>query len=415
MGVGLLSLPYACRLAGWSAILILVVLAAITNYTAKLLGEIMEYQPSVKLRDGPGAYTIYGFADMGFVAFGDFGRYFMFVVFIVETFGYACVYIIIEGENLRTQLMHFDAFSGFHKTDYLILSTCVFLPPMWLPNLSVLSYMSAFGVFSSLTLFLGVIFEGAVGTKPNADYCTPPQCTGSWLNPSPTTLYKLGDLPIVIGLVMVGFAGHAVFPTIKNDMEQKGQYKRMVDVTYVLVLFAYIGMAVCGYLMFGDHAEEEVTVNLGKTLISHVIVWIVLSNPVCKYPLDMAPIAFGLESFVQITFKIPYNTWVFTSVSLLIRTLLVAVSLAAVLAIPSFAVMVALLGSLGSFTISVTFPCACYLKLFWSDLSLFVKVVNVVLVILGVFGAGVGVYGTIVGGATEDLLHLSLLPPLHGR
>lgn len=84
VGVGLLSLPYACRLAGWFTVFILFFFAWMTNYTAKLLGKIMEYQSSVKLRDGPGAYTIYGFADMGMVAFGNWGKYLMVLIFVVR-------------------------------------------------------------------------------------------------------------------------------------------------------------------------------------------------------------------------------------------------------------------------------------------------------------------------------------------
>lgn len=127
VGVGLLSLPYTCKLAGWLAIPILILFATMTNYTAKLLGRIMEYQSGVKLRDGPGAYTIYGFADMGMVAFGNWGKHFMTVLFIVETFGYACVYIIIGGENLKSQLIRFEVsiiatFIHHRHTHYRILT-----------------------------------------------------------------------------------------------------------------------------------------------------------------------------------------------------------------------------------------------------------------------------------------------------
>jgi len=410
MGVGLLSLPYACRLAGWMGVPILLLLAGMTNYTAKIIGEIMDYQPSQKLRDGPGAYAIMGFADMGSVAFGDVGKYFMFTIFFIETAGYACVYIIIEAENLKSQLMSWDAFSSFQQTDWLLLSTVVFLPPMWLPNLSVLSYMSAFGVLSSLTLLFGVVLEGAIGVAPNKQYCVEPHCTGSWIHPSPTTPYIFSDLPIVIGLVMVGFAGHAVFPTIRNDMMNKAHYNSMVDVTYCMVLSAYLGICVAGYMMFGSFAEEQITLNLGKGVISHIIIWMVISNPICKYPLDMAPITFGLEAFFQIAFKIPYNSWLFTFVSLTIRTTLVFLSLAAVVAVPSFAVMVSLLGSLGSFTICVTFPCACYLKLFWTELSLPIKCMNIVFVICGAAGSIVGVYQTVAGGAAENLGSVEIFP-----
>ena len=82
MGVGLLSLPYAMRLAGWFGVAVLLSFSALTCYTAKILGKIQEYVPAKKLREGPGAYTIYGFHDMGGLVFGEAGRLFISVVFI---------------------------------------------------------------------------------------------------------------------------------------------------------------------------------------------------------------------------------------------------------------------------------------------------------------------------------------------
>ena len=74
MGVGLLSLPYTMRVCGWLGVGVLLLFAAITHHTGKLLGRIMDYTPKHKLRDGPGAYTMYGFHDMGYAAFGQVGR-----------------------------------------------------------------------------------------------------------------------------------------------------------------------------------------------------------------------------------------------------------------------------------------------------------------------------------------------------
>ena len=74
MGVGVLSLPYTMRVCGWLGIAVLLFFAAVTHHTGKLLGRIMEHTPTTRLRDGPGAFTMYGFHDMGFAAFGAVGR-----------------------------------------------------------------------------------------------------------------------------------------------------------------------------------------------------------------------------------------------------------------------------------------------------------------------------------------------------
>ena len=89
MGVGLLSLPYTMRLSGWIGLFLVGLVSAITCYSALLLGRIMNYVPTKKLREGPGGYTMYGFHDMGMVAFGTVGKVFISCIFIIETFGYS--------------------------------------------------------------------------------------------------------------------------------------------------------------------------------------------------------------------------------------------------------------------------------------------------------------------------------------
>ena len=160
MGAGLLSLPYAMRLAGWFGLLILLFFSLLTCYTAKLLGKILDYVPYKKLRDGPGAYTIYGFHDMSELVLGKYGRPFISVIFVVETFGYCCVYLIVEGTNLQHQLRDHPWFQGWGKAEFMSMSALIFLPSCLLRNLSWLSYFSALGVICSMFMLLGVLVTG---------------------------------------------------------------------------------------------------------------------------------------------------------------------------------------------------------------------------------------------------------------
>mmetsp|Transcript_17265 Transcript_17265/g.42168 ORF Transcript_17265/g.42168 Transcript_17265/m.42168 type:complete len:294 (+) Transcript_17265:40-921(+) len=285
---------------------------------------------------------------------------------------------------------------------FMSLSALIFLPTMWLRNLAILSYFSALGLVSSICLIIGLTIDGFL-VEPDPNTCVQPECTGSILDPSPTVMYKLDNLGVLIGIVMVGFAGHAVFPTLRNDMRDKKDYNRMVDITYALVCTAYAGMACVGYAMFGEACLNQVTLNLGKNVISQVTVWIVVANPITKFALDMAPIALGVESFFQVAFHIPATGWFSILVSMVLRTLLTCMALATVVAVPDFALMMGLLGSICSFTISVVFPCACYLKIFWKSISPLEKAVNTFLVVFGLCCAATGTYCALMGAAPDAL------------
>jgi len=401
MGVGLLSLPYAIRLAGWMGVGVLVFLSLLTCYTAKILGKIQDYVPSEKLRDGPRAYTIDGFHDMGQLVFGVYGKLLISVLFICETFGFCCVFLIIEGENLSHQLGHMAYFESWQKTDFMTLSAVIFLPSCLLRNLSWLAYFSAVGVMSSFCLLFGVLATGLMNIEPNADFCKgAPSCTGSLYTPSQTDTAHMENLLQMLGLVMVGFSGHAVFPTLRNDMANKEDYPQMVNVTYAVTSVAYFTMACCGYLMFGNSAQPEVTVNMSTdTVIAQVIIWIVIVNPITKFALDLAPIALGLEAFLTVSFRIPEKSRLFLFLSGIIRILLVGLALIIVISAPSFATVLGVMGSLCSFTMSVSFPCWCYARLFWEHLGWPERIFNLVGAAFGVICAILGTWASLTSSA----------------
>lgn len=152
---------------------------------------------------------MFGFHDMAHVAFGLKGTIMVSILFIGETFGYACLYMIIEAQNLMQVLGKYQAFDGWELHHFMCLASLIFLPTMLLRNLSILSYFSAAGMAASLSLLVGVTVDGLTGAAPNPETCSPPDCTGSIINPSATDLMKLESLGVVSGIVMVGFAGNS--------------------------------------------------------------------------------------------------------------------------------------------------------------------------------------------------------------
>jgi vesicular inhibitory amino acid transporter len=83
---------------------------------------------------------------------------------------------------------------------------------------------------------------------------------GSFLHPSPTSTIHPESIPIVLGLFMVGFSGHAIMPTIRNGMANKRDYDTMIDCTYIIVAGSYMTIATLGYMMYGDQAQQQVSI-----------------------------------------------------------------------------------------------------------------------------------------------------------
>lgn len=67
-------------------------------------------------------------------------------------------------------------------------------------------------------------------------------------------------VPMSFGLIMAGFAGHAVFPTIYRDMKTPKDFNQMVNYTYIVTSIVYMTVAASGYAMFGSATMQEVSV-----------------------------------------------------------------------------------------------------------------------------------------------------------
>ncbi|CAN6484712.1 unnamed protein product [Victoria cruziana] len=125
---------------------------------------------------------------------------------------------------------------------------------------------------------------------------------------------------------------------------------------FVICTFSYGSTAIIGYLMYGNALKSQVTLNLPvEKLSSKIAIFITLVNPFTKYALIVTPIAAAIEDNL-----VSKGT---TITSLLSRTMLVASTVLVALVVPSFGDMMALIGSFLSISLSVLFPCICYLKI----------------------------------------------------
>ncbi|CAG8485557.1 413_t:CDS:2 [Diversispora eburnea] len=313
----------------------------VTNYTAKILVKCLEYDE--------GLYT---YADMGAIAFGEGIRLLISILFSLELLASTTALVILCGDSLQ---------AIFPDVSIIVLKLIAWsvMAPLTLMAIRYLSYFSLLGIFSAFALVSVLVIDGI----------TKAERPGSLIDPMPTELFpsNWGSLPMAFGLIMAGFTGHAVFPSVYRDMQEPHKYNKMVDITYFVTASVYIVMAVCGYAMFGLTTMQEVTI-----------------NPIAKYALMINPINLTLEIAY---FSIPnIENWfnkgrgrrsavkVISRMSVSLVVVLIAIQF------PGFDRVMGILGSFFSYTISVVFPCMCYLKLFGRELSWKEYILNVVII-----------------------------------
>jgi len=153
----------------------------------------------------------------------------------------------------------------------------------------------------------------------------------------------------------------------------------------------YGGIAVMGYMMFGDELQSQITLNLPRELpASTFAVWITLISPFAKYALTLMPLAVALEEFLPHQWTSSRKGIVLAGT--ILRTGLVASTVAVALALPFFGLLMAFIGSFLSVAVSVHVPCICYLRIYRGRLSR-PEVSWILLIVgLGFLAGGVGTY-----------------------
>mmetsp|Transcript_4332 Transcript_4332/g.6463 ORF Transcript_4332/g.6463 Transcript_4332/m.6463 type:complete len:521 (-) Transcript_4332:36-1598(-) len=348
MGIGLLGFPYAMRVSGLiPGLIISTMCALITNYTAKLLGYCLDARPGLNT-----------YSDMGDAAFGAKGRYFISIIFFFELIVGCIALLILAGDTL----------ASLFSISPVLLKCMVFiivLPMTYLKNLSMLAFGSFFGITATtlLIIFLILVGAGVFEGIPGSGNLTHPENVQLVAQPALA-------LPLSFGLIMSGYAGHSVFPSIYREMAEPEQYGLMVDLSYVTVGIAYTVTMVVGYLMYGLDVENEVQLNLavgdpGGLVLA--ILWLIVIIPLTKYALIANPVNLTVENLVMGDVSVHDLTCKQEAIRIVIRTGTAVLVLFIAVVYSEFDSVMALLGAFFSFTVSVLFPVACALKLYNND------------------------------------------------
>ncbi|CAI9098296.1 OLC1v1034917C1 [Oldenlandia corymbosa var. corymbosa] len=372
-GIGILSMPFALKEGGWLSLILLLVFAVITCYTGILLKRC--------LGSSPGLET---YPDIGQAAFGVTGRVFIAVILYLELYSSCVEYLIMMSDNMSLLFphAHLELF-GFYLNSYqlcAIISTLVILPTVWLRNLSSLSYISVGGVIMLVIVVICLLWVGVINEVG--------------FHPAGTAL-NLAKLPVTIGLYSFCYGSHSVFPNIYSSMKEPSRFPSILVISFSMAFILYTGVAMCGFLMFGEATKPQFTLNLPtKFAATGVAGWIMVLTPVTKYALTVTPIAFGLEDLLP---SARFRTY---GVSILIRTMLVISTLTVALAVPYFGSLMALIGSLLVMLVSLVLPCVCYIRL--EKLKANQIVVCSVIILVGISCSIVGTISAIKSVAEQQ-------------
>lgn len=345
-GVGLLSMPYSIAEAGLSGLGLLVAYAIVCTYTGVLLRRCIDADSRIQT-----------YPDIGAAAFGVPGRVAIAIILYIELFMCSCEFLILVGDSLANLVPHLARLPGMAWTEpldpetlWVAVSCVVILPTMFMRDLTLLSYVSAAGILSTLLIAFLVAGEAVDVTR----------ASNHW---GDLSMLNLGGIPLSIGMYAFCYSGHAVFPSLYTSMADKSQYTLMLVISICLVTILYVTVAVIGFAMYGTHVGDNVVVTIQTkdpgSVFGTIASLMTVITPITKFALMLSPVAEALEELLPIHWS-PDR---FTSVSRLLRATLMASCAVVALAMPFFAYVAAIIGSMMSVTISAILPAACYMKI----------------------------------------------------
>ncbi|KAF3673634.1 hypothetical protein FXO37_06868 [Capsicum annuum] len=75
-------------------------------------------------------------------------------------------------------------------------------------------------------------------------------------------------LPVTVGLYSFYYGSHSVFPNIYSSMKEPSRFPSILLISFSIAFFSYLGVAVCGFLMFGENTNPQFTMNLPAKLVT---------------------------------------------------------------------------------------------------------------------------------------------------
>jgi len=163
------------------------------------------------------------------------------------------------------------------------------------------------------------------------------------------------------------FSAHMEIVSVEQDMEERGRVTEVVLGTFAVITVSHLFFGLLVYASFGEATgrrwqgdewvEETILQNIGHSPISLAVKIAMSANLCFMMPMTLLPASKAIENSLGVS----RLAWPRLASSVT-RLSLVAVLAVGALALPSFEVTVALIGSatgLSTFTV----PAICYLKL----------------------------------------------------
>lgn len=386
-GAGILNMPFNTTQGGWITVMLIFLCALMANYTGKALIKCLYASPDTE--------RLSTYADIGYAAFGTPGRFISQLFQKITLLGIGVIFLILCGLFLSDALPSPDSHdSDYWRKSWIWVAAAVVVIPLLifktLKELAVLSFLGMTATFITVLTVIVLSFTDYYGL-------TPEDSTNTY---GSHTFFNSSGIAAAFGSITVAFGGASVCPTIEEHMLVPSNFGAVYNMAFVILMILYVPTVVVGYFVYGDLTQSPIldslpsSGNAGRAVTAAKL--IITFHLLCAYPIVINVVSLELEKILQIdeVYRTPRMAYILRS---LLRIFLVFFTATVAYFIPYIADVQAVLGAISLTFMVYILPCAFNLKLRSKNLGVFEKVINILIILIGVAGGGIGSYQAIKG------------------
>ncbi|XP_062581065.1 vesicular inhibitory amino acid transporter-like [Saccostrea cucullata] len=372
----IVSFPYALRQGGYWTLLAIPMVAVICTHTSKIIVKCLYEEDScgnqIRVRNS--------YADIAERVWGaKFGRRLLIFAQVIELSMTCILYILVSGELLHGCFRSRDV----SLATWTILSTVPLLPCVFLRSIRCVSNLSFWCTVTHMIINAIIIV-----------YCLTQVSHWHW-DQMPVKI-NIWEFPISLGIVVFSYTSQIFAPTLEGSMKNPKRFTQMLYWTHIAAaIFKSVFAYVC-FLTWGRETMEVITNNLTQPGFKITIDLILVLKALLSFPL---PYFSTVEIIEQECFNLKNR---FSSFSgdqhalkpwtVVLRFFLVIGIMLLAVFLPHFSILMGLVGSFTGTMLSFVWPCYFYLRIHGSKLLWYDKLVNWIVIVLGVAIGGIGMY-----------------------
>ena len=362
-GLPILVIPYAVRNGGYLAVVTLLLVAAASNYTGKTIVRCLYETDS---DSGKRKRVRSSYADIGNAFLPKIGGHLVLGTQFLELLFVASVYPLLVGRLLAKSFPHIPAPCWL----WTLIGGVLFIPNIFLKNLSQVAWTSILTVLSAKVIFI-TVFAYSLSQFHKWEL-------------SSLDNFDASTYPSALGILVASYLSQPFVSLIEGSMRHKEKFNSLMNFSYGIMTLLNVIIGVVAYISFQPNTAEVITNNLPEGSFRRAVNAMAAVLSFTSYTLPMFTIFEIVEKSNLPCLPQEFGKSVLSVSVIIFRVSLISVSVIFAATFPAYTYLLAFVGSIAGISLEFIFPPLFHMKLYSQDMSWYSIMLDAVLFAVGV-------------------------------